>query len=136
VRAEVDCTSLAEALVAGGWRAAMPVVETSAAPMRFRAWTPDAPMARDPYGIPIPETASCDPPGILLLPLVAFDAAGYRLGYGGGYFDRTLAACSPCPFAVGVGFDCCAVESIRPGPHDIPLDIVVTESGVRRWRGA
>jgi 5-formyltetrahydrofolate cyclo-ligase len=136
VRAEVDCTPLAETLVASGWRAAMPVAEASAAPMRFRAWTPDASMTRDPYGIPIPETAPCDPPGILLLPLVAFDAAGYRLGYGGGYFDRTLAACSPRPFAVGVGFDCCAVESIFPGPHDIPLDIAVTESGARRWRGA
>jgi len=136
VRAEVDCTPLAAALVAGGWRAVMPVVTVPAAPMRFRAWWPDAPMTHDPHGIPVPDTALRDPPEVLLLPLVAFDAAGYRLGYGGGYFDRTLATCSPRPFAVGVGYDCCAVDSIRPEPHDVPLDAIVTESGARFHRGA
>lgn len=134
VRAEVDCRPLMPGLIAAGWRIAMPVAETPAAPMVFRAWTPDAPMTLDPFGIPVPATPACAIPDVLLLPLVAFDAAGYRLGYGGGYFDRTLAACDPRPLAIGIGFDCCAVASIDPGPHDIPTAWIVTESGERRTR--
>lgn len=88
-------------------------------------------MTADPYGIPVPATALSPPPNVLLLPLVAFDAAGYRLGYGGGYFDRTLAAMHPRPLTIGVGFDLCAVADIRPERHDIPLDLIVTESGIR-----
>lgn len=130
VRAEVDCRPLAARLLARGWRIAMPVVEMLAAPMVFRSWSPEAPMTADPHGIPVPATPTCPVPDILLLPLVAFDRAGYRLGYGGGYFDRTLAACTPRPFAIGVGFDLCAVASIHPGPHDVPLDAIVTESGI------
>ena len=87
------------------------------------AWVPDL--------IPVPATAAGPTPDVLLLPLVAFDAAGYRLGYGGGYFDRTLAAMHPRPLTIGVGFDLCAVADIRPERHDIPLDLIVTESGIR-----
>ncbi|MCX7898046.1 MAG: hypothetical protein N2441_09255, partial [Rhodocyclaceae bacterium] len=85
----------------------------------------------DPYGIPIPLTPPAPPPAVLLLPLVAFDAQGYRLGYGGGYFDRTLAALTPRPLTIGVGYAGCEVASIHPAPHDIPLDMIVTESFVR-----
>lgn len=133
IRAEVDCRPLVESLRARGWRAAMPTVAVPEAPMEFRAWWPEAPMTADPFGIPVPATAVDGVPDVLLLPLVAFDAAGYRLGYGGGYFDRTLAACVPRPLAVGVGFECCAVESIQPEPHDMPLDVVVTETGIRHF---
>ena len=66
---------------------------------------------------------------MILLPLNGFDAAGYRLGYGGGYFDRTLAALSPRPLAVGVGFEINRLESIRPESHDQRLDWIVTEAG-------
>lgn len=130
VRAEVDCRPLVPQLAAAGWRFAMPVVEAARAPMVFRCWSPDAPMTTDPHGIPVPATAAAAPPDVLLLPLVAFDPAGYRLGYGGGYFDRTLAGCAPRPLAVGVGFDLCAVASIQPEPHDVPLDLIFTESGM------
>ena len=130
VRGEPDCLPLATELAAAGWSIVMPVVEAPAAPLRFRAWHAGAPMTQDPHGIPVPATAACAPPEILLLPLVAFDPAGYRLGYGGGYFDRTLAACVPRPFTIGVGFDLCRVDTIRPAPHDIPLDRIVTESGL------
>jgi 5,10-methenyltetrahydrofolate synthetase len=133
IRAEVDCRPLVESLLGRGWRAAMPTVVVPAAPMEFRVWWPDAPMTADPFGIPVPATAVDGVPDVLLLPLVAFDAAGYRLGYGGGYFDRTLAGCRPRPLTVGVGFECCAVESIRPEPHDVPLDAIVTETGVRHF---
>ncbi len=132
IRAEVDCRPLIARLLAAGWRAAMPTVVAVDAPMEFRTWWPGAPMATDPYGIPIPATAVSCLPDVVLLPLVAFDAAGYRLGYGGGYFDRTLAACAPRPLAIGVGFALCAVPDIHPEAHDIPLDVIVTESGIRR----
>lgn len=131
VRNEYDAAPLVTRLLAGGWRAAMPVAEQKDAPMVFRKWTPRAPMRTDRHGIPVPDTPLATAPDFLLLPLVAFDAAGFRLGYGGGYFDRTLAACVPRPLAIGVGFDCCEVPSVLPQPHDQRCDAIVTESG---WR--
>lgn len=128
-RNEFDARPLVSRLISRGWRAAMPVVIAPAAPMVFRAWTPGAPMSLDRYGIPIPTAGEELAPCIVLLPLVAFDAAGYRLGYGGGYFDRTLAVQVPRPLAVGVGFELARVSSIRPQAHDVPLDAIVTESG-------
>jgi 5-formyltetrahydrofolate cyclo-ligase len=133
IRAEVDCQPLVLRLLAAGWQAAMPVVVAPETPMIFRPWTPSAMMTVDPYGIPIPDTPLFADPTVVLLPLVAFDNAGYRLGYGGGYFDRTLAACHPRPLAIGVGFDLCAEETLSPAPHDVPLDAVATESGLRRY---
>jgi 5,10-methenyltetrahydrofolate synthetase len=132
IRAEVDCRPLAAELLAAGWRAAMPTVVEPAAPMRFRAWSPDCPMSVDPHGIPVPADDAPLVPDVLLLPLVAFDPAGYRLGYGGGYFDRTLAACAPRPLTVGVGYALAGVPSIRPEAHDIPLDVIVTEAMTQR----
>ena len=111
------------------WRAAMPVVIALDTPMIFRAWTPTTPMSQDRYGIPIPATGESLVPSIVLLPLVAFDEAGYRLGYGGGYFDRTLAAQVPRPLTIGVGFELARVPSIRPQAHDVPLDVIITEAG-------
>jgi 5-formyltetrahydrofolate cyclo-ligase len=131
IRAEADCRPLVEHLISVGWQAAMPVVRTLDAPMEFRAWWPAAPMTADPFGIPVPATELSAHPDVILLPLVAFDAAGYRLGYGGGYFDRTLAAMKPRPLSIGVGFDLAAVKDIHPERHDIPPDLIVTESGIR-----
>ncbi len=111
------------------WRAAMPIVIALDTPMIFRAWTPTTPMSRDRYGIPIPTAGEQLAPSIVLLPLVAFDGAGYRLGYGGGYFDRTLAIQVPRPLAIGVGFELARVPSIRPQAHDVPLDVIITEAG-------
>ena len=110
----------------------MPVVTAVGAPMVFRAWTPSAAMSSDRYGIPIPADGAAVIPDIVLLPLVAFDPQGFRLGYGGGYFDRTLAAMVPRPRAFGVGFELGRVPDIRPQAHDIRLDAVVTEAGVLR----
>ena len=132
VRGEFDARPLVGELLARGWRAAMPVVVEAGAPMVFRAWTRDCAMAADRHGIPIPGDGPAIIPDIVLLPLVAFDPAGYRLGYGGGYFDRTLAARTPRPRAIGVGFELGRVPDIRPQPHDIRLDAVVTEAGVFR----
>ena len=71
-------------------------------------------------------------PSIVLAPLVGFDAACYRLGYGGGYFDRTLAALVPRPLAIGIGFAIQELETIHPQPFDVPMDLIVTEAGTRR----
>lgn len=133
VRGEFDARPLASRLIDQGWRAAMPVVTAVAAPMVFHAWTPSSAMRSDRYGIPIPADGAAVIPDIVLLPLLAFDAQGFRLGYGGGYFDRTLAAMVPRPQAIGVGFELGRVADIRPEAHDIGLDAVVTERGVLRF---
>jgi 5,10-methenyltetrahydrofolate synthetase len=131
LRNEFDCRPLVERLLAAGWRAAQPVVVAPAAPMEFRAWTPATAMTTDRYGIPIPEGDGTVVPDVVLLPLVAFDEQGYRLGYGGGYFDRTLAVMTPRPLAIGVGFELARINSVQPQPHDIRLDAIVTETGMR-----
>jgi 5-formyltetrahydrofolate cyclo-ligase len=84
------------------------------------------------WDIPIPEKREIVMPAMILVPLVGFDCASYRLGYGGGYFDRTLAALRPRPFAIGVGFAFQQLETIYPQPFDMPVDLIVTESGLRR----
>lgn len=113
-----------------GFAALLPVVVGSERPLAFRAWTPRSPLVPDAYGIPTPEDGEFLVPDALLLPTNAFDAAGYRIGYGGGFFDRTLASLQPRPLAIGVGFELARVESIAPMVHDVPLDAMVTEAGV------
>jgi 5-formyltetrahydrofolate cyclo-ligase len=132
VRGEFDARPLATELLGLGWQAAMPVVVAPAAPMIFRTWSPASAMGADRHGIPIPAGGLELRPNIVLLPLVAFDAQCFRLGYGGGYFDRTLAALVPRPQAIGVGFELARVADIRPQAHDLRLDAVVTEAGVFR----
>ncbi|MCF8199233.1 MAG: 5-formyltetrahydrofolate cyclo-ligase [Sulfuritalea sp.] len=129
-RGEFDARPLASLLIERDWRVAMPIIETNDTPMRFRGWTPTCAMDVDQFGIPIPAGGNTLVPNIILLPLVAFDPQGYRLGYGGGYFDRTLAAMVPRPLAIGVGFEFARVDDIGPQPHDIRLDAVVTETGI------
>ena len=127
IKHEPDVRALLAAWRAAGVRAALPVVIAENTPLRFRAWTPDSPLAADRYGIPTPTEGDWLEPDLILLPLNGFDDAGYRLGYGGGYFDRTLAALVPRPLAVGIGFECNRVASIRPRAHDQHLDWLVTE---------
>ena len=98
--------------------------------LTFRTWLPDTLLMPDRYGIPAPAAGDFLIPQVLLMPVNGFDAAGYRLGYGGGYFDRTLASLCPRPLAVGVGFELSRLESIGPEPHDQRLDAVVTEAGI------
>ena len=113
-------------------RAALPVVVAKDRPLAFVRWAPERPMVADAYGIPVPVSREPCTPDLVLVPLNAFDAAGYRLGYGGGYFDRTLAALEPAPLTVGVGFELGRVASILPQEHDRPLDWIVTEAGAER----
>ncbi len=132
IKHEPDVRGLLAAWARAGVRTALPVVVAEGQPLAFREWTPETPLAPDRYGIPTPTAGEWLTPDLILLPLNGFDAAGYRLGYGGGYFDRTLAALAPRPLAVGVGFEINRVGSIRPEAHDQRLDWIVTENGAFR----
>ena len=132
IKGEPDLRPLMADLHEGGVTVALPLVETKAAPLTFRRWTPETRMVRGDWNIPVPPPdAPVVTPDIALAPLVGWTADGYRLGYGGGYFDRTLAALSPKPFVVGIGINAAQLKTIYPQPHDIPLDLILTEKGVQ-----
>ena len=131
-RAEFDPRPLVERRVATGGAVALPVVVDKKGPLEYRAWAPGEALVAGVWDIPIPEKREIVVPSMVLAPVVGFDAACYRLGYGGGYFDRTLAALSPRPLAVGVGFAMQRIETIHPQSFDIPMDMIVTEAGVVR----
>jgi 5-formyltetrahydrofolate cyclo-ligase len=128
IRGEIDVRTLAAAHHDAGGRVVLPAVIETGAPVEFRSWRPGAPMGRDLWKIPVPRERALLRPDALLVPLVGFDGEGYRLGYGGGYYDRTLAALVPRPFCVGLGFDFGQLPSIVPQPHDIRMDVIVTET--------
>ena len=136
IKHEPDVRAVVERWTASGVMAALPVVVAEDAPLAFRVWTNETALEPDRYGIPTPITGDFVLPDLILLPLNGFDAAGYRLGYGGGYFDRTLAALSPRPLAVGVGFEINRLDSIRPENHDQRLDWIVSEAGSFRISAA
>lgn len=133
IRAEFDCRSLVARLLTEipESKACLPVVSAPRQPLTFRAWTPDCALLTDAYGISYPAQEVALIPDVLLIPVNAFDRQGYRLGYGSGYFDRTLAALHPPPLTIGIGFELARLVSIAPEPHDIPLDMIVTEAGVQ-----
>jgi 5,10-methenyltetrahydrofolate synthetase len=109
-------------------RAGLPVIVDQL--LEFAPWTADTPMMQGPLGIAVPSRHARMTPQLLLIPCVGIDSMRYRLGFGGGYYDRTLAAMSPRPVTVGVAFECTRVNSIDPQPHDVRLDLVITERGV------
>ena len=131
IKAELNLRHWLADLVGQGATVALPVVLTPAAPLVFRPWTPDCHMVQGFWKIPIPAEGPEVIPDVTLAPLVGWDAAGFRLGYGGGYFDRTLAALAPRPYAIGVGLQAARVQTICPQPHDIAMDAIVTEAGLR-----
>ena len=118
-----------------GGVAALPEVVDKARPLLFREWWPGAPMRPGVYGIPVPDGTRELLPDFALVPMNGFDGRGYRLGYGGGYFDRTLVALERRVVAVGVSFEALRLATIYPQPHDIPMDFVVTEAGIYRGGG-
>lgn len=134
IRGEPDLRPWLADLAAQGVRVALPVVVRRHAPLAFRPWTPGAAMERGVWNIPVPATTETVHPGIVLAPLVGWDAEAYRLGHGGGYFDRTLAVLAPRPLAIGVGWQAARLATIFPQPHDIGLDAIVTEAGVQAVR--
>lgn len=130
-KAEFDARHLAARQRRVGVQTALPVVRGAGQALVFRAWSPGMAMQRGVYGIPYPSDGSTLLPDLLLVPPVGIDAQGFRLGYGGGYFDRTLAAQHPPPLCIAVGFEISRIPTIRPQAHDIGMDALVTERGLQ-----
>jgi len=131
---EIDVNTPVQELLALGAEAALPVVVEKQQPLEFWRWYPGMKLARGLWNIPVPGERNVLQPDALIVPLLGFDAAGYRLGYGGGYYDRTLATLAPRPLTVGVGYELGRLETIYPQAHDIPLDAIVTEADTARHR--
>ncbi|MDF1793790.1 MAG: 5-formyltetrahydrofolate cyclo-ligase [Thalassobaculaceae bacterium] len=108
-------------------RILLPVVEAKGRPLVFRRWQPGCRMTRGIWNIPVPKSTEADVPDVVVAPLVGVDRACYRLGNGGGYYDRTLVRIEPQPLIIGVGFAACTIETIFPMPWDVPMDVVVLD---------
>ncbi len=136
IQNEYDARHLVHRLREQGATAALPVVLAPNTPLIFREWHPGVEMALGKLDIPYPKTGAELVPNTVLLPMNGFDREGYRLGYGGGFFDRTLESLrNSKPLVIGVSFELGAIATIQPQPWDIPMDYVVTERGVYRRDG-
>ncbi len=130
MRGELDLTRVVGRIRSAGGTTALPVVTRKNAPLEFHGWNPDVLLIRDACGIPCPPPGISVEPEVLLVPALGFDAGCYRLGYGGGYYDRTLAVLSPRPLTIGIGFEFGRIATIYPQPFDIPLDFIVSEQSI------
>ena len=110
-------------------RIGLPVVDKVHKTLVFHAWYPGCRMEEDAYGIPKPKDTEVIVPTVLFVACVGYGPGGYRLGYGGGFYDRTLATLQPRPFTVGLGFTNGFLPDLEPQPHDIPLDAILNENG-------
>ena len=131
-RAEPDLRDWAAGLRARGATLALPVVVERARPLVFRTWAPGDALVPGIWNIPVPAADTRVTPDIVIAPVVGFDPRGFRLGYGGGYFDRTLAVLPGAWRAFGVGYGFQRLPTIHPQPHDIPLHSIVTPDEIRR----
>ena len=113
-----------------GARIVLPAVVAKNAPLEFREWWPGVSMSNGVYDLPVPDGTAVLVPDALLIPALGIGPHGDRLGFGGGYFDRTLAALIPKPLAVGLAFELSRIATIEPQPHDVFMDFVVTENGI------
>lgn len=127
MRGEIDIHDVAQQHDAQGGLLALPVVVEKSSPVEFWRWRPGMPMTRGLWNIAIPAHRECVVPDALIVPLLGFDPALFRLGYGGGYYDRTLAQISPRPYCIGLGFQSGMLPTIYPQKHDIPMDRIVTD---------
>ena len=126
-RGEPDLRNWMLEIVDRGGRIALPVVVEKGHPLEFRLWSPGEPLERGVWNILVPSHGAVVDPNVVIAPVVGFDANNYRLGYGGGFFDRTLAAAPAKPLVIGVGYGQSRIRTIYPQPHDIPMDVIVTE---------
>ena len=108
----------------------LPVIHRDTGQLTFHTWFPGCPMEDDAFGIPKPKGTEAFEPALLLVPCVGYGPGGNRLGYGGGFYDRTLAALTPRPYTVGIGYAHGHVPWLKPEPHDVPLDAILNEDGV------
>jgi 5,10-methenyltetrahydrofolate synthetase len=132
IKNEYDARFLAKTLRERGALTALPVVVAPKQPLAFREWHPGVRLAVGPLNIPYPVDSREIVPEAVLLPMNGWDAKGYRLGYGGGFFDRTLASLPKRPVVIGVTYEMARMQTIHPQDWDIPMDYVVTDRGVYR----
>lgn len=130
-KGEVDPRPLIHQLRAHGTRVALPAVVAKNQPLEFREWWPGAPMKAGALGIPMPEGTPVLLPDAVFVPAVGISDQGWRLGYGGGYFDRTLAVLTPQPLKICLAHELARIPTIHAQPHDVPMDFVVTETGIQ-----
>ena len=135
IRNEYDARHLAKTLREAGALTCLPVVVAPRQPLAFREWHPGVALATGPLDIPYPVDSAEVVPEVVLLPMNGWDGGGFRLGYGAGFFDRTLAALAKKPAVIGVAYEMARLPTIHPQPWDIPADYVVTERGVYRRDG-
>lgn len=126
-RGEPDLRNWGITAIERGGRIALPVVIRKDWPLEFRIWSPGDPLERGVWNILVPVRGPAVQPDIVVAPVVGFDGERYRLGYGGGFFDRTLAAMPRKPLIIGVGYTESRLPTIYPQPHDIPMDVIVTD---------
>lgn len=132
IKNEYDARHFARALRERGAVTALPVVVAPKTPLLFREWHPGVELAKGALDIPYPPHSPEVTPEAVLLPMNGWDSKGYRLGYGAGFFDRTLASLPKKPVVIGVSYELAHMETIHPQPWDIPVDYLVTERGVYR----
>jgi 5-formyltetrahydrofolate cyclo-ligase len=129
-QSEIDTRLLLGKLAGEGWTTCLPIVLGKGLPLEFRRWLPGEPLIKGVWGIERPpETSPVVEPDVLIIPLLAFDRKGYRLGYGGGFYDRTLEKLRVLKniVAIGVGYSGQEVEAVPHAAHDQPLDYMMTE---------
>lgn len=127
MRTEIDPLA---AMLAHQGPVCVPVIIAAGQALRFREWSPGCRMEMGAFGAEIPAEGAWIEPEVLIVPLVGFDARGYRLGYGGGFYDRTLATLQPRPFTVGLGFTHGYLDDFEPEAFDLPLDAILNDNGV------
>jgi 5-formyltetrahydrofolate cyclo-ligase len=126
IRGEPDLRPLYAELATLGICLALPIVDAPDTPLRFVAWTPGDAMVKDAMSVSVPaDTSKTVQPEALLIPCLGFNGQNVRLGYGGGFYDRTLAA-TPRPVTVGIAYSCMLAQ-FDGAPHDVPLDRIATE---------
>lgn len=130
IKGEIDCLKLATSLVEAGWTLSVPVMN-EAKQLDFAIWTPETAMENGRWNIPVPIEKQWVHPSRFLVPLVGFDRQNYRLGYGGGYYDRTLAKIYQDVETIGIGMELGRSESIEPSDWDIPMNRIITEAGMQ-----
>jgi 5-formyltetrahydrofolate cyclo-ligase len=126
-RGEPDLRPWMDTAFERGGRIALPVVVEKGRPLIFRAWRRGERLEKGVWNIPVPVDGPPVLPSVVIAPVVGFDRDRYRLGYGGGFFDRTLAAMPAKPLVIGIGYRMSAIPTIYPQRHDIPMDVIVTD---------
>ncbi|MGH8676686.1 MAG: 5-formyltetrahydrofolate cyclo-ligase [Burkholderiales bacterium] len=132
IRSEYDARHVARMLRERGALTVLPAIVAKGEPLVFREWHPGVPLASGPLDIAYPVSSREAVPDHVLLPMNGWDEGGYRLGYGAGYFDRTLASLERKPLVIGVSYEIARMPTIHPQSWDIPMDWVVTERGAYR----